>query len=34
MYLIWENFLIVNFMSLMFLGHSKRKVVSGNFRCV
>lgn len=25
---------MVNFMSLMILGHSKRKVVSGNFRCV
>lgn len=34
MYLIWENFLMVNFMSLMFLGHSKRKVVNGHFRCV
>lgn len=29
-----ENFLMVNFMSLMVLGHSERKVVSGNFRCV
>lgn len=31
---IWENFLVVNFISLMLLDHSGKKVVSCNFRCV
>lgn len=31
---IWENFLVINFISLMLLDHSGKKVISCNFRCV